>query len=285
VSRLPRSSFFLRLKQGSALVAVIWALVFFAVLSVGITRVVSSQAMLLQRVEGWVLGEAAMRSACWQIRKEIQIRKEPYFSWADLMRDRDIELGVSHVRYHFIDEESRLDINMASQEQLAQIPGIGSDLAEKITASPLRPFFAKESLLWIDGFDTAAFEQSKDFVTVYSGGRVNINTAPVVVLQALGFEASLAADIDRIRKGPDGVAGTDDDKFFKDSVSVDAMMGSGLSMTDQEKAFMIGLFNAGDLGVDSDNFTVKASVDVLGKKVMDYDIVLNANKVVRWQEY
>ena len=265
--------------------AVIWALVFFAVLSVGITRVVASQAGLLQRVEGWVLGEAAMRSACGHARREIQNKKEPYWSQADLMRERAVEFGIARVRYHFVDQESRININAAPQDVLARLPGLGPDLATKILASPLRPFPVTEALLWVEDLDEKAFAACRDHITVHSNTRVNINTASPVVLQALGLEAVLATAIDTARRGPDGDPGTDDDGIFEDTGSIETVLAPVLRMTQAQKERLDSLFNAGMLGVSSENFTLKAVVDVLGKRVMDYDIVLSAYKVMRWQEY
>jgi DNA uptake protein ComE-like DNA-binding protein len=260
-------------------------MVFFSILSVGIARVVSSQADLLRRVEGWVIGESAMRSACWHIRKEIPLKKEPYDSRADLQRENTVEFGVAAVRYHLVDEESRININTAPLEVLARVPGIGPDLAAKIAASPFRPFFVKESLLWIDGLDDEAFARCRDLVTVYSSGRVNINTAPVAVLDALGMDGALVAAIDAARKGSDGIDGTGDDKVFDDMGRVETMLADLVSLTDVQKEALARMLNTGILGIDADNFTVFASVDVLGRKVMDYEIVLNANRILRWNEY
>jgi type II secretory pathway component PulK len=266
-------------------VAVIWALIFFAVLSVGIARVVSSQARLVQKLEGWVLAEFAMHSACQHIRQELAAREEPYWSQADLRRERTLEFGVARVQYYFVDEESRININTAPQDILARIPGIGEDMAAKIAASQLRPFFVEEALLWIEDLDETSFEKARALVTVHSNGRVNLNTASPAVLQALGLDLSLAESIDTVRKGGDGVNATADDRIFRDAGSVETVLGVFAGLSEESKGLILDLFNTGVLGVDSDNFTVKASVSVLGKKVMDYDILLNANRVVRWQEY
>ena len=54
--------------------------------------------------------------------------------------------------------------------------------------------------------------------TPISGGRININTADVNVLQMLpGVDAATAAAIIQQRAGPDGVEGTDDDVPFRNA--------------------------------------------------------------------
>jgi general secretion pathway protein K len=54
-----------------------------------------------------------------------------------------------------------------------------------------------------------------DVLTPISTGRININTASSVVLQMIpGIDAAIADQIIRVRSGPDGVDGTDDDTPF-----------------------------------------------------------------------
>jgi hypothetical protein len=52
--------------------------------------------------------------------------------------------------------------------------------------------------------------------TPLSSGQININTAPAPVLQMLPFvDENIAAQIIRLRSGPDGVDGSDDDTPFR----------------------------------------------------------------------
>lgn len=55
-----------------------------------------------------------------------------------------------------------------------------------------------------------------ELFTPISSGRVNINTAPATVLQVLPMmDERIAADIIRLRSGPDGADGTEDDIPFR----------------------------------------------------------------------
>jgi type II secretory pathway component PulK len=55
-----------------------------------------------------------------------------------------------------------------------------------------------------------------DIFTPISSGRININTASATVLQMLPFvDENVAAEIIRLRAGPDGVEGTEDDTPFR----------------------------------------------------------------------
>ena len=59
-----------------------------------------------------------------------------------------------------------------------------------------------------------AFGLTNVFTTV-SSGRINLNTADANVLQTIpGVDAATAADIIKMRAGPDGVDGTEDDTPF-----------------------------------------------------------------------
>ena len=65
-----------------------------------------------------------------------------------------------------------------------------------------------------------------DVFTAISTGRVNINTADRIVLQAIpGVDEPIADQIVRIRSGPDGVDGTEDDTPF---ASVGELASAGL---------------------------------------------------------
>ncbi len=58
----------------------------------------------------------------------------------------------------------------------------------------------------------------KDVFTPVSNGRININTADANVLQLLpGVDAAIADNIIKLRAGPDGVDGTEDDTPFQNA--------------------------------------------------------------------
>ncbi len=165
--------------------------------------------------------------------------------------------------YGLSDEASRLNINEASREMLAQLItlfDVDEDEAEEIAYciedwrdedSIIRPddfgrlvggedeyyqgldnpypcknadFEVIEELLLVKGVTPELFyghedkkgKKSpglKDFVTVYTNGEVNINTASDMVLSAL-FGDELSLKIAAYRRGRDGVVGTKDDRWF-----------------------------------------------------------------------
>lgn len=87
-----------------------------------------------------------------------------------------------------------------------------------------RRFESIEELLFVAGMDDKIFERIKNFVTVYGDGKININTAPYDVLNAVFSDKfpDLAGKIIAYRKGTDEISGTDDDRWFvKGSLVID----------------------------------------------------------------
>ncbi len=245
---------------------------------------VFSQIDLLRRVEGWEISTSLMRSTCRYVQKQRTLRTEFYDTLTDLRKEYTLELGVGRVHYNLMDEESRIDLNTASESVLARLPGFTPDLARNIVNSPLRPFAVLEELLLVEGFDAALLGKCRDWVTVFSNGRVNINTAPVEVLQAVGVDAALAGLIADFRLGPDRVAGTDDDGYFADIGEIDVKLKSFSWLSDEQKTRLADLLTGATMAVASENFTLQAQTVVLGKPAMKYAVTFNKDRVRRWQE-
>ncbi len=80
-----------------------------------------------------------------------------------------------------------------------------------------RDFLVEEELLLVKGMTEELFyDKLKDYITVYGDGKININTASEKVVSAafgIGYP-ELAQKILDYRRGVDGKAGTDDDRWF-----------------------------------------------------------------------
>lgn len=145
--------------------------------------------------------------------------------------------NVVEVRYGLIDEERKININYASMSILERLfkAALGMDeiQAQELAASiidwrdndselsiPLgsaedsyyrglrysyeakdAPFEVLDELLLVKGMTPETFEKVKDYLTVHSSGKVNINTASKVVLLALGFSEDIADKILFFRYG------------------------------------------------------------------------------------
>ncbi len=119
-----------------------------------------------------------------------------------------------------------------------------------------------------------------DLVTATSSGRVNVNTAPSLVLQALlGLDDLQAEAVIGQREGGDGIAGTEDDQPFATLGQFYSVLGG----VDRETQQVLGRL----LTVKSDYFSVHstASLGLLERSVW---AILRRNgrqiATVSWQE-
>lgn len=150
--------------------------------------------------------------------------------------------------YGMQDEERRININNAPKEVIRRLiehlyPDIGdaSALAQSIEdwrdtdttregglpeddySSEGYPrkdnyFDAAEEILLVKDMTPAIFNDIKDYITVYPAkpvGKLNINTAPLPSLVALGFSEAVAGALINYKRGDDGIEGNKDDNYFE----------------------------------------------------------------------
>lgn len=254
-------------KNGSALVICIWMLIFFSILSVGVYRTVSAQISLSTAVENRAIGPYLANGAYFDAKKELKNDTDTYDTLNKLRKAREKELGSGKYSYMFMDEESRININSASLNVIKQLPGLNQPLAQAIIAS--RPFKYKEALLLVDGITKEIFDQVRDYITVYSDGSINVNTASVEVLNATGLNGSA---INNFRMGRDNKECTADDNAF---VTIDAFR----KMFDTTGITVV-------LTVKSKSFSIRTETKVVNKNAATYIIAMNENGAIRqWLEY
>lgn len=156
--------------------------------------------------------------------------------------------GPDPEEFGLADEQSRININTADSDTLKRLfeyaAEISADQALALAASVVdwrdtdsisepggaeesfygyldppypckdQDFQVLEELLIVKGFDIGLYEKLKGLITVYGDGYVNINTASMPVLLALGFSEDLCIRIVSFREGEDGEAETSDDGVF-----------------------------------------------------------------------
>lgn len=134
--------------------------------------------------------------------------------------------------YHAEDLERYININSENEATLEALPGMSLPVLRRLnyrrTGNPEsgagpRPFQHIAELRAIRGIDDDAWYGDgdapglRDVITTYGDGRVNINTAPGAVLRCLpDVSPDTVDDLLAARNGPDGVAGTGDDRTFRD---------------------------------------------------------------------
>ncbi|MCG8430546.1 MAG: general secretion pathway protein GspK [Candidatus Omnitrophica bacterium] len=122
------------------------------------------------------------------------------------------------------------------------------------------PFEVPEELLLVKGMTVPFFKELEGFITVYGDGGVNINTAPLEVLVALGLSEDLAEDIITYRQGQDGECGTEDDLYFKAPSEIVPQL-SDVFALDADEINSINRLTSSVLGTRSFTFFIHSTAE------------------------
>jgi len=130
-----------------------------------------------------------------------------------------------------------------------------------------KPFKVLEELRLVDGMTPEVFQALEPFVTVYSDGKVNLNTAPREVMAALGMSEGLVSKVLRFRWGPDGIRGTRDDQSFTTLASAGQELNAFETLTPLEAAQLSNVITQNRLKVASSVFRIHAQGTVRDGKI------------------
>lgn len=224
-------------------------------------------------------------------------------------------------RYGLVDEESKININKADQFLLRRLfkiaLGFGDGEAQQLAAAivdwrdgdsqlsiPLGsaedfeyhalkyPYDSKDAefevldeLLLVKDMDEGLFAKLKGYITVYGGGKVNVNTASRVVLLTLGLEGITVDKIIAFRYGDDDILGTDDDGVFVNQSGIVPELSRFRSMSDSEIA-QLSRVASQYLVVESTNFTARCTAKVAGGRdtAEVVCVVDRSGNILYWQE-
>lgn len=276
-------------KKGSVLVITIWVLVILVILAGGLARAVSTEikwaGYLERRLLSINLAKAAIR---WAVLERKKDSTPEYDSVYELQKERLKELGRGKFVYSIVDEESKININTVSQELLANLPDITPEIAKNIYESELKPFSLIEEVLLTEGITEEEFSSFKDFITVWTEGKVNINTASAEVLRTLGLEEDLVEIIERFRRGDDDEIASEDDRIFKSTGSILNDLREFTILSPEQSQQIIGLLSKNLITVQSKNLKVNIQTEVDNKPGKNFSVVLRPEaegmRVVRWEE-
>ena len=244
---------------------------------------------------------------------------EGSFSVACPMADSENEES----RYGACDESSRININTAPEEILknllkavepdkedkevvaiaeAIIDWRDSDSAAlaqgaeanyyRALSNPYNPRNDKlqsvEELLMVRGIDEKLFKLLKPYVTIYTDGKVNFNTAPKIVLQALGLSSESAIKVVEFRRGADLKEGTKDDGIFQSTETIAGNLSAISSFSGVDFAKISDAINQNQVSVKSNTFRIH-SIGRLMKddKAIESSIICVITRlsgVLYWQE-
>lgn len=236
-------------------------------------------------------------------------------------RDFDPQSGLDKLRYGLIDEERKININKADlnimtrfftsflnldeleaqglaasivdwrdQDNMFSVPQGGAE--DSYYRNLQYPYEAKDSdfkmideLLLVRGFSQDIFERTKDYLTVYGNGRININTATAPVLLALGLSQRLVDCIVAFRKGQDETSGTLDDNIFYSSLDIVPHLSQAFRLSSSEVALLSNITSE-LLTTKSENFTIRSIANSRNRKNrLELICVVNLEgKILYWQE-
>ena len=174
--------------------------------------------------------------------------------------------------YGIVDEESKININKADvsvlKNLIKSILGWQDSDAKNLAASIIDwreygesemtgfysedyyanleyPYSPKNSyfeiideLLLVKGMTEDILQKLSPYITVYGDGKINLNTAPRLVLTAMGLQEGLVDKILSVRRGPDGIEATEDDVIFQDYHDPLKRLQKFINLTEEEIAQM-----------------------------------------------
>ena len=152
-------------------------------------------------------------------------------------------------KYGMADEESKININRVDSATLKSFFqnafGWSSEKAQDIAGaiydwrvpgeSRMEGFFSQEyyenlqhpystkkgdfevfdELLLVKGVNEAIYRKLLPYITVYGDGKININTAPALIMSGIGMHPGVVTKILLVRRGKDGLGATADDYIFR----------------------------------------------------------------------
>ena len=238
-----------------------------------------------------------------------------------LYSDFDKTFTKTTFRYGIMDEERKININTASQQELARlfryVLGWEQEKAEALALSVvdwrefgdsvLNGFFSDEyyenlkypyqpkndnfetldELLLVEGITQPAFDRLLSFVTIYGDGKVNVNTAPWQVFVALGLNEGVADKILSVRRGSDEKEATKDDYIFSSSEAFFSSIGKNDSLSESEGRQVASLLDRGKIGVHSRYYMIEsvAELNLLPQKKGIRCVYDGAShRIVYWNE-
>lgn len=210
-----------RCARGSILVVSLWLLAALAVLAVSLAGSLSGEARLLRyrvaQLQAKTWARAGVYLALQQLGRDLQAGGEG-FDWLGdewALPAQDVRVAGGSLAIRIIDEERKLDLNAAGEPLLADFLD-DAGAARAIAAyrdSAHRPLVRLEELWELPDLpdDAELRQRLAASATVWTSGRVNINTVDRGVLAAFSADEILADRLVESRPGPDGRLGTSDD--------------------------------------------------------------------------
>jgi type II secretory pathway component PulK len=212
-----------RRPDGHALISMLVVLVFLTAVIGAMTSGLMSEMKYVQLQQQYVtvryVARSGFETACRELLNDPTRYDAPTDPWgpnAAVFENIAVGEGVAEVshrdeatgdlRYGVVDEERKLNVNLAAPEVLQRLsPAFTDEIVDTVVkARSERPFVTLDQMAalpnmpqgFLDETSTEAPAGLRSLLTVRGDGRVNVNTAPAAVLAALpGFDAEMAGKV------------------------------------------------------------------------------------------
>jgi len=205
-----------------------------------------------------------------------------YDTLCELRTERSIEFENGKVIYYLVDEESKININTASEKVIMRLPGLSKGAAGEIVKMRGESNFkVADDILKISGIDEEDFygEEDepglKDFITVYGGGAVNINTASYDILSVLIGEDDI---VDRIfdcrgQEADTGESTEGNGIFSVKGDIITQLRNTSRGLSAKEALTMAQLIQNGSIAIKSEYYTIKISTEQKNRALVAFSVV------------
>jgi type II secretory pathway component PulK len=143
-----------------------------------------------------------------------------------------------------------------------------------------------DEILLVQGMNKQMYDKLINFVTVYTAGSININTASKQVLEALGLPEELVDKILTVRRGKDGIDGTSDDHVFLQPYDIAAEVNAVTPLTLPEAQAIDTLNIRGILTTSSFYYSIEAAGKLASGPTKLVRAVYSSreDKIIYWKE-
>ena len=293
--------------RGSILILTLWILTTLVLLAVGLGYTTSIDQRLVSyqrdRLKALYLAKAGYVRALAELEldstPEIDSYQDPWAQNPEAFQEAELGEGIFTVSYPVpgedgenkvvhgvVDEDRKVNINTASEAVLVRLPGMTEEIVEALLEwrekhsgegdgegkgggkEKEKPFAVLEELLLVEGMTDEVFEALQLLTTVYTDGKINLNTSPKDVLISLGMDDGLVDKISRFRNGLDDISGTEDDQSFTEPGSAVQQLNGFEPLSPEETALLAGIISQDLLKVSSDFYRIYSKGAVRDGKII-----------------
>jgi len=272
-------------RRGTILFLAIGAVAVLSILALGATSSVMQEMRLARAVTQTNEAFYATEAACPIARMILTHDDTPMTVTIHDLQPRLVAFGGRTMEITMRDEQALIPLVLASGEVLARLPGIDGDgaLAGNLAEANIQ---TKEDALSVSGVTPEIYAKFKDYVTTFSTGGVNINTAEPAILLVLGMNDELVEKIVAFRAGSSRGAGPPNDGVLLTPDEIVPRLQAEAGITEKEAEFLGSLVTQGKLCTSSDFIRVEASL-IVGqskRKCAAAIVHLASSALVAWYE-